>query len=778
MLSRILSIQARVPRPILLMGAMLLVALSPARAEGPSPSLSQTVASDLRVLIDVSGSMKRNDPKNLRGPALRLLTELIPEGNSAGIWTFGRYVNPQVRHGVVDQSWKTRALAESRNIHSRGLYTNIENALKIASRGWDKPDPAYKRHMILLTDGMVDVSENDAEDAASRQRILEEILPRLKQLNVAVHTLALSGEVDQELMRAFALATDGVAKQVDSAEQLQRAFLHIFEQSTHTESLPLNENRFQVDELIQDMTVLVFSNAGGRPTRLRAPDGMEYSMRQHPKQVRWHHEQSYDLITVHKPPRGEWTILSEIDPDNRVMVVTNLGMFTDPPPTNLTLGDNLTISTQLHEKGKVIIARDFLELVKFNTRLISGQGEARDYVMRDDGENGDREAHDGTYTVSISDVATSGDYDVLVTASSESFQREFRHQLQVYEQPFKSEARLEADGIALEVLVNTQIIKASTVSIVRLADDGVSSAAHLLNTRDKLWREVLPLENAPAKVQLRLTAGTVDGVLLRETVEVELPQSDTGPGAGGEDVAQHADAVSGEAQAEQASETAHASGTSREAGGEGLEWTRVIVYLLVGNILLFGGGIGAWLYWKRRRANADEQAMDDFDESVADLPLVEPAEEEVDTQAVPPESAPQASAPNVASARSADEDPSDERKPHPNMSVDIADDEEPEIIELPPLENSAPSSDIFGEDVSDDIAGDLADLLGSGDEAMQANVAAANDVGDDDLPVLDDVVNTEPGTELASDKAGNVASGEAVPGESKRNTPPDVDKST
>ena len=33
--------------------------------------------SDVRVLIDVSGSMKKNDPKNLRSPALRLLVGLL-----------------------------------------------------------------------------------------------------------------------------------------------------------------------------------------------------------------------------------------------------------------------------------------------------------------------------------------------------------------------------------------------------------------------------------------------------------------------------------------------------------------------------------------------------------------------------------------------------------------------------------------------------------------------------------------------------------------------------
>ena len=40
---------------------------------------------DIRVLIDISGSMKQTDPNNLRAPALKILTGLIPAGVQAGV---------------------------------------------------------------------------------------------------------------------------------------------------------------------------------------------------------------------------------------------------------------------------------------------------------------------------------------------------------------------------------------------------------------------------------------------------------------------------------------------------------------------------------------------------------------------------------------------------------------------------------------------------------------------------------------------------------------------
>ena len=48
----------------------------------------EDAASDVRLVIDVSGSMKRNDPDNLRQPAVELLVELLPDGGKAGSMDF------------------------------------------------------------------------------------------------------------------------------------------------------------------------------------------------------------------------------------------------------------------------------------------------------------------------------------------------------------------------------------------------------------------------------------------------------------------------------------------------------------------------------------------------------------------------------------------------------------------------------------------------------------------------------------------------------------------
>jgi len=106
---------------------------------------SQPQNSDIRVLIDVSGSMKKNDPKNLRLPALRLLVGLLPSDSTAATWNFGTNTTLLVPLGKTDEKWKKTARQASKKIHSRDLFTNIGLALEAAIAGWNKQPSSKKK---------------------------------------------------------------------------------------------------------------------------------------------------------------------------------------------------------------------------------------------------------------------------------------------------------------------------------------------------------------------------------------------------------------------------------------------------------------------------------------------------------------------------------------------------------------------------------------------------------------------------------------------------------
>ena len=187
-----------------------------------------TPSTDVRVIVDISGSMKKNDPNNLRIPAIQLFSQLLPPNSKSGVWTFGQYVNMLVPLSEVTPEWKAEALRTSRQINSVGLFTNISGAIERASFDWDELDPNSKRSLILLTDGVVDISQDKAKNQEARNNLLTSVLPKLKQAGVTIHTIALSNEADEPLLNQLASQTDGWYQKALFADELQSVFLKIF----------------------------------------------------------------------------------------------------------------------------------------------------------------------------------------------------------------------------------------------------------------------------------------------------------------------------------------------------------------------------------------------------------------------------------------------------------------------------------------------------------------------------------------------------------------------
>ncbi len=394
-------------------------------------ALSKSVSdkADVRVLIDISGSMKQNDPHNLRRPALRLLVGLLPTDTRAGVWTFGQYVNMQIPLGQVDKAWKYKARESSKKIGSPGQFTNIEDALTRATEDWAEAPGNLRRSVVLLTDGMVDISKNPIKNQTSRQRILHAVLPRLQQLAVAVHTIALSTNADHELMRELAKSTGGWYEQVDNADQLQKVFLRIFEKVGKPDAVPLKDNKFTIDDSITEATVLVFHKPNAEATQVIPPGGQPFGSNNAPSTVSWHRDEGYDMLTINNPEAGEWRIRAEVDPDNRVMVVTDLKMKTTELPNRLIFGQSLPLEVSFTDHDKQIRKKSFLSVVSVSATQQNQQGEdeSEPRPLLDNGVSGDGQAEDGIFTLEFGgESLRSGVGELMIRGESNTFVRERR----------------------------------------------------------------------------------------------------------------------------------------------------------------------------------------------------------------------------------------------------------------------------------------------------------------------------------------------------------------
>ncbi|WP_460233575.1 VWA domain-containing protein [Aurantivibrio plasticivorans] len=389
---------------------------------------------DVRLIIDVSGSMKKNDPNNLRQPAVDLLVKLLPDGSKAGVWTFGRYVNMLVPHREVNDTWRKTASSKAEDINSTGLFTNIGEALEKAAYDLDRPNDEYNTHLILLTDGMVDISRDTDENQQEWRRIVDQLLPKFKDAGFTIHTISLSENADSELMNRLAAGTDGVTSVAGTADALMEAFLQAFNSAAPAEQLPLEGNSFVVDSSIEEFTALVFPSPGSPETALVGPDQETYRYSKESEYVNWHHTEKYDLITVSKPVEGEWQILADLEPNSRVTVVSNLNLIVKPLKNNIYIDDLVTLNLLLSEDGKTITRRDFLELLDVDYMLSKRGGDDQwSESLSDPGV-----PSNGIYSKTLSVFSTEAYYDLKVVVDGKSFKREFSHSLAV-RKPFATE---------------------------------------------------------------------------------------------------------------------------------------------------------------------------------------------------------------------------------------------------------------------------------------------------------------------------------------------------
>ncbi len=559
-----------------------------------SASIRAAPIDDIRILIDVSGSMIKTDPKNLRVPAMRMLNGLIPSGSRAGVWTFGRYVNMEVKWGKVDDQWRELADQGVANIHSRGQFTNIESALLRSSASWKKADKNSRRNIILLTDGQVDISKDPEKNQASRDKILKQILPNLVKNGVNVHTIALSGYSDEALLRQIAVKTSGSFEIANTAEDLQRIFLRMFERAAKPDTIPLTSETFSVDNSIREMTLLVF-RSGDKKTRLIQPDGKTFSEKQTDKHVHWRNDLGYDLITVKKPLAGKWKLDADMDPDNRVMIVTDLKLDVEAPPAYLTPDASIDLKVELHSKGKKISKKSFLKFVNFNVlHNFDGKSSKTTLKMKVSRDINDK----GVYLHQIPSPLPEGSHELVVSADARIFDRSKRLKFEVQwpvsveinkgKKPGEFELEIKAreeyinpESLNLEVRLKRPDGLQQPLILALNQETGTWSSKILANEHDGLHQVLINVKAESvlgSPVDHALDGFTVLGVKIEPELDKAMKDAD---------------------ELQQAKEEAAPEESPQENGGPDL-WTSLLIVGGINGVLILLGVGGFFLLRNKR----------------------------------------------------------------------------------------------------------------------------------------------------------------------------------
>jgi len=562
---------------------------------------------ELQVLIDVSGSMRKNDPHNLRIPAIKLLINLLPEGTKAGILVFAENTKVLVKTGTVNKKWKKNALKKINRIHSRGLLTNIEDAIQNASKAWFESTEKQNRHLILLTDGVVDISKDIMQSAESRARVMSEQIPLLQQAGVKVQTIALSKEADAELLDKLALDTQGWSETALSSDQLQKVFFKLFKQALPQDSVPIVGNSFSIDKSIKEFSVLLFKEAGAPEVQLVTPDKKIIKNRGKGKKATWLSDENYDLITIKEPKSGEWGIVAKMDPENQVMIVTDLKFEVDELPNHILSNENITVSGFFTDQQKLISRKDFLDLIELSVQQLGG---LKWKMLAVKGKQ-------GLFSVELGADLKKGRHIFTMVADGKTFKREVSKTIEVIESVIrvKKKVDINARTVTIELIPNELAVNTDMMSVeATVTQLGKGAEKRVIEKSAGQWLLIVDAaKNGDSKmVNFSIMANTVQGVSISpDILPVVINEAMFVPFKISVNEVDKTEAVKSEIKTIEKEKDKEDK--QEEIAEEPINWMKTSLFVAIANIIFIAAGFFGFKFFKKQAAMKQETLLSRLD---------------------------------------------------------------------------------------------------------------------------------------------------------------------
>ncbi len=404
------------------------VAPAVAPAAQPAPAMAalsapRTEGVDAVLVIDSSGSMKETDPRRLRVPAAKMFISLLNAKDRVGLISFSDNGYPVLHLTPADKQHQTQLFAAVEKVSSKGAYTNLHAAL---ASGHDmlkrEGDSQRRRMVVLMSDGKMDTGNFD-QDQALLEKIRKETIDALIKDGIEVYTIAFTEASDMPLMREVAERTAALSRLASNDRELHEVFSQIFESAKQPDMLPMDDGAFMVDSAIEEVTVVASKATPEVEVKLEMPDGRMIEAVNAGKAVRWFKSEQFDMITVDKPPAGQWHLRFSDNRGDKAYVVTHLGLDARVGEAPLYANTEQTSEAWLQDKGEVVTKPEILGQTQFSMEITQPDGAKLELPLADLGKSGDRAAGDGVFANAAS-FAQPGQQQVRVIAKNANFQRE------------------------------------------------------------------------------------------------------------------------------------------------------------------------------------------------------------------------------------------------------------------------------------------------------------------------------------------------------------------
>ena len=267
---------------------------------------------DVALIIDSSGSMRGNDPNNIRKAGAKLLVDKLDNGDAVTVVDFDDSVRVWMPLKVIYNESDKEAIKKAIDKVDSNGGTIIEGGLNEGYKQLNSSTTNNRKVAILLTDG----ENNEPFDYS--------VLDNYKKDNIPVYTIALTGSADEELLKKIASETGGVYKKANVAEDLLKIYNYIKksvkgdttlweangtlnpnENITYYINIPPTMKYFEVTMFgSQDLNIYLFY-PNGTMVELNAssPTGTNDN------NIEFVNTTQYKLYKVNNPVSGKWMIL-------------------------------------------------------------------------------------------------------------------------------------------------------------------------------------------------------------------------------------------------------------------------------------------------------------------------------------------------------------------------------------------------------------------------------------------------------------------------------------
>ena len=158
------------------------------------------VNTEVQILIDGSDVMTKNDPQNMRLAILKEIAKLLPNNTVAGAWVFSTTSQAIIPVSKIGEQWVAKTEKLSKELDNQGEYKNLGEALETITVHWVE-SAKTPRKIILLTDGLINVTKNEKENDEAKAHILNSLLPQFKKNNIKLCIISLSDMADDNFLQ-------------------------------------------------------------------------------------------------------------------------------------------------------------------------------------------------------------------------------------------------------------------------------------------------------------------------------------------------------------------------------------------------------------------------------------------------------------------------------------------------------------------------------------------------------------------------------------------------